>query len=178
MNKPTFSPTTIASAHRALNNRQALVITGPQGCGKSVLARMLAAQFGTFVEGYGWQLTSAQGMSELLGNSPDVVIVDECEPLFEDQGNDDSAAKLKQLITSREQCIRGPYGRVRTVPTPRYIFCSGHADFLQAETNNRRFFLVDLQDTQKATLLEQFATFFKGMLRHGIKPDGEKGRAP
>ncbi len=121
-----------APAHQ-LERGKALVIVGPEGSGKSVLARSIAMHYGKFQEvelgvNFDFQLRDA------LNGRVKTLIIDG-EP------SDHDRALLKSLITSPATSIRVPFSKtVRTVPTPHLIFCSGSTDWLG--DSDRRFTIV------------------------------------
>jgi ABC-type phosphonate transport system ATPase subunit len=53
-----------------LKHGQALVITGPHGCGKTTLARKIAARHGTFAEIEAHELSTRFGLGRALAEEP------------------------------------------------------------------------------------------------------------
>lgn len=143
---PTLNPTTIDAARSKLaaarNAQQALVLVGPQGCGKSTLAEMLAAEYGTFVKAECWQITKKREVSALLQSEPRTVIVEDFNPLDPTVAIDGRLHFLKELITSHTIAIQAKGLPGKTVRTPNYIFCTGDAVPFSQETSNRRFSVV------------------------------------
>ena len=121
-----------------LKHGQAMVITGPQGCGKSTLARKIAGKHGRFVETDAHQLETRRGLNELLASEPRTVI---CEGLPE---SEDTQATLKALITGQTFKVDRKYGATKMVKAPNFIFCTCDADPLTLMAADRRFHVVEL----------------------------------
>lgn len=120
-----------------LERGRALVLAGPQGCGKSALAREIAAIHGRFVEVEARHLNSDRGINDLLAGEPETVIV-EGIPSYPH-----TAAYLKTLITNKEAVIPSRNGP-KTVKTPNFIFCTGDVEVSCRVSTDRRFHVVQL----------------------------------
>lgn len=145
----TLNPTTVNTARRTLQAgriapRQALVLVGPPGCGKTTLATMLAAESGSFVKAEYWQVTNKRELSTLLQSEPRTVIVEDLNPLNPTLAIDGRLQILKELITSSTTEIQSKGSPVRDVRTPTYIFCTGEAVPFAQEMSNRRFTVVHM----------------------------------
>jgi energy-coupling factor transporter ATP-binding protein EcfA2 len=121
-----------------LKQKKALVIVGPQGSGKSLLARKIAESLGTYAETCFSVLSSPFDLGVLLMGKPATLILEE----FSHQRVIRNG--LKNLITSDTMlmCRRGQMDT--TVPTPNFIFCSG--DPLPMGVDDRRFHVVHMHD--------------------------------
>lgn len=118
-----INPAHVDTAEAAFSNGQALLISGPQGCGKSILARMLANQRGAFLEPSVHDIINKLKFAGLLLRRPKTLIVDECELLGKWLKNAESRATFKQMLSSVEQCVPEKGQLVRIVP-PKFIFCT------------------------------------------------------
>jgi ABC-type phosphate/phosphonate transport system ATPase subunit len=101
---------------------RALVLTGPEGCGKSRLARQLASKHGSFVEISAYTLASPFDFGNALANEPQTLIV-------EDIPRDARSLQLvKSMLTSeRVQCDRKGL-EPKFVRSPNFIFCTNDAN--------------------------------------------------
>lgn len=117
---------------------KALVIVGPQGCGKSILARLVAEQYGSFVETDARELETHRGLDVLLAREPNTVI---CEGV---PASEEAQIKLKALITSDEVKVVRKHGSPKMVSTPNFIFYTDEANPLPPTAEARRFYVVQL----------------------------------
>lgn len=121
----------------ALTKGMALVITGPQGCGKTRLAQEIAGNHGTFEVVDAHELDSDFDIGDVLAKQPDTVIV-------EGAPSSRGVQKLKAMIASTDViCNRKAKEPVR-VNTPNFILCTGSPDSLPETAQSRRFRVVRL----------------------------------
>lgn len=118
---------------------QALVLVGPQGCGKTEKARQIAGRHGTFAEFCAAQLEENRQFLDLLDRELDTVVVDGIPTRPATQ------AKIKELLNTEAVAIRRPYSAPRMVKAPNFIFCTNGGDPLPGVDGNRRFFVVRMR---------------------------------
>ena len=116
-----------------LKKGQALVIQGPQGSGKTVLARKIAERYGSFIEIDAYQLKTRRDLNDLLEKGVSTVICDEIPEEIKVQ------SFLKLLIKSKPSWWK--HGKPKLVNVPNFIFCTGNPSPLPG--NDRRFWVVD-----------------------------------
>lgn len=122
----------------ALIRGEALVITGPKGCGKTTLAREIAKRHGTWELVYSVRPEGPFDFSRYLINEPDTLIV-ECYPLSEKLLDE-----LKTMIAS-DTVICNLKCRPPTVRrTPKIIICVDDDKPLHIDADDRRFRIVRL----------------------------------
>lgn len=119
-----------------LNHGQALVITGPQGCGKSTLARKIAEERGSYIEVDARQLETHQGLNDLLASEPATLIVDGWP------NDDDMQDWLNTVIASDAVEVDRLYSAPKMVTVPAFIFCSGTDAALPLSATEQRFRVV------------------------------------
>lgn len=129
-----------------LKRGTALVIAGPQGCGKSLLARQIAMGHGKFQQietGPAWDFQ----LRDALNGRPDVLIVDGVP-------GRDELADIKCMVTSSQVLVRQPRTSLRVNqpslyrPSPFVILCTMNTDWIQE--GNRRFAVIDLTSKEVA----------------------------
>jgi adenylate kinase family enzyme len=108
---------------------KALVLSGPQGSGKSIKAREIAEKYGKFIEMDLHQFIK----SEFLPIDADTktVIIDGFP------GSAEHIAELKAMIANDEIVIRRKCQEPITVKTPNFIFCTGDANALLSGDERR-----------------------------------------
>jgi len=120
--------------------KQALVIIGPQGSGKSLFARWIARQIGdTTVEVGCGDLGSYFGMSIILDSEPDTLIID---GLPTDEKTTDTVKAMIASETTRVDC-KGKDQKL--VKTPNIVFCTGDKNPLPFRVDERRFLVVRIE---------------------------------
>jgi ABC-type cobalamin/Fe3+-siderophores transport system ATPase subunit len=129
-----------AHAGHRLQNGRALVITGPQGCGKGALARMIAAAHGPYVEIDAGQFETVRATEAALNTEPAVLVVEGLPR------SEQALTRIKALITSSRTVLPSRHGSPkREIKTPRLIFCAGaDVDDSFLLEPGRRFYLIQL----------------------------------
>lgn len=128
-----------AFAKLNLKHGQALVICGPQGSGKTTLARKIAARHGTYAQIDALQLTGHFGLGDALSGETKTLIVD---------GIPESRKALKEIraaLTNETITIHQRYQNPKIVKSPNFIFCSGAENPLPWDAQDRRFVVIRLQ---------------------------------
>ena len=136
---PTFNDKEMNMEYE-LKHGQALVITGAQGCGKTTLARKIAAQHGTFAEIGAHELETHFGLGRALASEPDTLVVEGFPT------NAETLAEIKAALTNNTVICHRKYQEPKAVKTPNFIFCSGDKNALHLDAQYRRFFVVRLGD--------------------------------
>jgi len=119
---------------------KAILITGPQGSGKTGLARVLAEVVGC--DNPGIRTTDARHMDACRFNeylNTDVLIVEECGEGFD-------WARAKRLITSNTVEVHEPEPMMypRTVDTPALIFIAEEVPEALLHEHERHFIIIRL----------------------------------
>lgn len=108
-----------------------LIIRGPQGCGKNLLAKSITGDDSIQVTGYELDEPFNGFMSKAS-----TIIVEEWPDI--DFGN------LKRLITSQEIRVIEKMKEPKTIKTPQFIFCTSNKDVIPVDKQDRRFFIIDM----------------------------------
>ena len=94
------------------------VIAGPEGCGRSTLARSMAAELGTFVEVERDTFLSTFRFGNILSRHPATVIVEDAPARMI------LAPKTRALAESSRTEMNRKARKEQLVPTPNFIFCT------------------------------------------------------
>lgn len=119
---------------------RALIIQGPEGCGKTTLARVIASMVGgTYVDiRLDELINNPLALSRVTGDDIKVVVV-HCEATpFECWLN-----KVSPLVANTGVMvdIQGQDPEIR--PLPNFIFCTGVVEPIKSEYLGRRFMVVE-----------------------------------
>jgi predicted P-loop ATPase len=120
-----------------------LVISGPQGSGKTTLAQTIASQYGEFR-----QIETGPGcyfdreVHKALYSEAKTLIINGIP-------SQDELAVIKSMVTSRTMAVRRPYTETPiSRPSPKIILCTEHADWLPDES--RRFEVIQLSQRKSS----------------------------
>jgi len=113
-----------------LKHGKALVIIGPQGCGKSKLAREIAGAHGVFIEIDAADMRSPLMLGAVLAQQPDVLIIDNAQRVSD---------HLEALIANEYVLCQRRGRKSITVKTPRIIICGLNLD---VDAHSSRFDVV------------------------------------
>ena len=116
---------------------RALVLVGPQGGGKTKLARKLAAATGSYRELDARDLESNSRFWPVLEQEPATCIVDGLP-----QG-EDVLQRLKAMLTNTETVVCRKHGGPKRVRSPNFIFCTSDPEPLK-HLEGRRFHIVHM----------------------------------
>lgn len=117
---------------------KAVVITGPEGSGKTTLAKFFAEILGNckLTEGRRVFDNGPFGLSEILADEPGTVIVDDVE--FTKENICRARVSVSEDVVEVERRGEDP----RFVKLPNFIFCTGSIDAISHELHDRRFFAI------------------------------------
>lgn len=126
----------------------ALVLQGPQGCGKTLFFRKMAACRDWFAEGVSIDFTNKDTLIRATG-----AWISELGELDSTLKREQSA--LKAFITAERDEIRAPYARSSSSRVRRTSFCGtvNPEGFLRDETGSRRFWVVPVTRINVQSLL-------------------------
>lgn len=115
--------------------KQATVITGPQGSGKTMKAKQLADSIGRSVTISSGQFFGRFELGAVLHGRPDAVIVEEVH--FNRWAMD----KIKQMLTQDQIIVERKNKEPVSVPLPHFIFTSNEP---LSGMDGRRFKVISL----------------------------------
>lgn len=120
-----------------LERGKALIITGPQGSGKSKLAREIAKRHGAYAELCHSAFSNPFDIGGVLDHEPAVIIVADGFPT-----HSRGLALVKQLITSETIERTKKSMETRTVRTPFLIFTLQDCDLSLLSASEARRFVI------------------------------------
>lgn len=117
---------------------RAIILTGPEGTGKGIIAKRLALNAGSrIVTTQMVHLKSDFGLGSVTLDNPETVIVDEFNPSLE------NLAFIKTMLCNDSIVVNRKFKEPVTVPSPNFILITNRPIPLLGE-NERRFFIVEL----------------------------------
>jgi Holliday junction resolvasome RuvABC ATP-dependent DNA helicase subunit len=127
----------------------AIIITGPQGCGKSTLAKAIA-------DSCGGSMTITEGMLMFSGFAALYSINDDVRTIIVDEVTEKliNWNMLKSLICNKEIEVNRPHQETVIMPMPNFIFTTGHLNPLNIKGHERRFLVIDMASTEPKDLDE------------------------
>jgi predicted P-loop ATPase len=118
-----------------------LVISGPQGSGKTTLAQTIASQYGQFQQveaDSGWNFDRV--VRDALYSEAKTLIINGIP-------TQDELAVIKSMVVNPTTVIRRPYTETPiSRPSPKIILCTEHTDWLPNES--RRFEVIKLSQRE------------------------------
>ena len=132
-------------ATQIIETDTALVITGPQGCGKTIMARRIAHSIGPSQEISFQALMNDEALKDHLNKDTAALIVDEID--WDAVAlNAKTMGRLKALITSETVRYRPPYGKESiSMPMPKLIFTTNDTEPARLLCEGSRYLaLLDL----------------------------------
>ncbi len=125
-----------------LANKKTVVITGGQGVGKSLLARVIAAGYGPSVATTTMeQLSAPFGMASILDRliPPDAVVVEGVRPTIANVG------LMRSLVSNPKIWVTRMHKSSLDVRTPNFIFVVQSAEHAQVLRDDRQFMVVEVR---------------------------------
>ena len=125
----------------------ALVLVGPQGCGKSMWAKTIREAFAP----YGAAISSSSLLGQFNGwiESSLICVIDEAQAIHLSKGSD----QLKSLISEQRQPMNEKYRPTRQIDTyTSYILTSNDRRVGAYSQDDRRMFVIDTPQPAAASL--------------------------
>lgn len=128
-----------------------MILQGPQGVGKSTFLRLLALNDNWFSDSLD-SLDSDKSVQSLMGSW--IIELAELKSLARTAGGVDS---VKRFLSATQDKYRQPYQRRADIYLRQCVFAgtTNKSDFLQDETGNRRFLIVEVGNNKPTKSLFQ-----------------------